>query len=390
MVHIQKKHSNHLNIMKTKIAIISIIITFFAFGCIHKKHESLSLTDLDFNDAHLVEFETIFNVENTKIIPLETTEESLISNNYFMNLYDKDLFIFDYLRGQVLRFNTDGDFLNSIGKKGKGPAELLNPTDFYIDSLNKTIEILCEPGSTIKKFTFQGDFISKISFKFPSHSFIKDSLGFYYFYRGVNSGYSNARLTYANTTTVINEFLLDPGNAPVGLVLDQKCFVKNEGTVILKELLLNQILYLSKGQLIDGIRINFDENDVPIDYYRDFSNMMDFFQHLNDKGFYTIKNYDIHGSHAFIKLQYQKAEEELKSLFLSINLLTNSMQYVSGKLYRDLFNSMEFHSLLPEEKFLFSINSHNFQLLKPFIPMSAFESVNLREDDNPILIVFEH
>lgn len=181
---------------------------------------------------------------------------------------------------------------------------------------------------------------------------------------------------------------MDPGNAPVGLVMDKQCFVENNGVVFLKEILFNQIVFLAQGRLIDGVKIHFGENDIRLDDLPNYPGMMAFFQQLDSDGFHSIKSFDVLDNHAFLSFQYQKASDDLKTHFMSLNLLTDEMISVSKNGDNELFRNLEFQMLLPDNKFLFAISSHNYHLLENTIPTNAFESFAIKEDDNPVLIVF--
>ena len=66
------------------------------------------------------------------IVPLETTEHSLLSTIVDVFITDKEIFIWD-LKNGIFRFSRDGTFLNKIGKRGQGPGEYLYVNQMIID-----------------------------------------------------------------------------------------------------------------------------------------------------------------------------------------------------------------------------------------------------------------
>lgn len=362
-----------------------ILSVFFSLGCKNKSKESVNFRYIDFKTTPQIEHSEIFDFDNITIIPLETTNESLISDNFTAQLIDSNIFVFDFNLKHILRFNSNGKFLNVIGEVGRGPNEILNAADFYVDSKKRIVEILCEPGSTIKKFSFEGELKSKISFDFPSHSFIKDYHDCYYFYRGVNSGYSNFRLTYTNSSVILNEMLVDPGNPPVGLVMDMHCFVENQNIVYLKETLFNQIISISDGHLNSGYKINFDSKDLGVNDLTEFSGFMDFFKYLTEDGFYSMVKFDILNNRALMHFQYQKGEDELLFEYLYLDLLTDEKRVVL--ITDEIINQLRFQTLLPNNKFLFTLDAIFYQSLVEVSSVNVSKPLNINAEDNPILII---
>lgn len=90
-------------------------------------------------------------IQIEKIIPLEMTDNSLLSNVYSLNVkhYDGRYYILDVVDGQCLYvFGEDGSFLNKT-LNGRGPGEFINPFAFAIDHNEKTIKLWDQTLSTM-------------------------------------------------------------------------------------------------------------------------------------------------------------------------------------------------------------------------------------------------
>lgn len=81
------------------------------------------------------------NIELESIIPLETSDKSLLSEIIKIVKAGDRLFILD-TEGKLKVFNTKGEFLRNIGRQGQGPGEYPDLlTDFAVDSINKQVYI---------------------------------------------------------------------------------------------------------------------------------------------------------------------------------------------------------------------------------------------------------
>ncbi|MBC7362349.1 MAG: 6-bladed beta-propeller [Candidatus Aminicenantes bacterium] len=84
-----------------------------------------------------------------KLIPVVEilSLESKYDQNYLFNspfqlevLNDK-LFVLDTYNNRIQVFDLEGNYLKTLGKKGKGPGEFNAPEGFYLDSLNQKIYV---------------------------------------------------------------------------------------------------------------------------------------------------------------------------------------------------------------------------------------------------------
>jgi hypothetical protein len=78
-----------------------------------------------------------------RIIPLEMTENSILSDTYGLNVkyYDNKFYVLDIFGGRCLYvFNNEGLLINRT-KTGRGPGELINPFAFDIDRDNNIVQL---------------------------------------------------------------------------------------------------------------------------------------------------------------------------------------------------------------------------------------------------------
>lgn len=100
-------------------------------------------------------------VQKVDIVPLETTDESLINDLTFVEISDKFIFVYQLKNSEILRFARDGKFLNKIGKKGQGPGEYTYISGLQIDE-NKGEVYAITTANGVLVYDFEGRFKRQI------------------------------------------------------------------------------------------------------------------------------------------------------------------------------------------------------------------------------------
>ena len=96
-------------------------------------------------------------------IPLETTDDCLLSNELQIHWGKKDIFVGDIKMMKFYRFDKSGKLLNVIGERGDGPEAYPNAISFYVDENEESVYIIGTRTQTLYKYTYSGDFQKKIS-----------------------------------------------------------------------------------------------------------------------------------------------------------------------------------------------------------------------------------
>jgi len=135
-------------------------------------------------------------------LPLETNANCYLSYPVQIEIFDSLIFIQDHREDQIFTFSMNGKFRNSIGKIGKGPGELIAYGDFFIDSNNRTIEILDNGTDKMQIFGFDGNFINSKQLIWCS-SFKKTLNGDYLMYSGYAPHYHDKKGKLLDTPIVL-------------------------------------------------------------------------------------------------------------------------------------------------------------------------------------------
>lgn len=103
--------------------------------------------------------------EDVVYIPLETTNESLLSEELQIYYGKDDLFVGDQQTNTFYRFDKTGKFLNKIGNKGNGPEEYPSALYFYVDEASHSLFLISPQTKTLYQYTYEGKFQRKITFE---------------------------------------------------------------------------------------------------------------------------------------------------------------------------------------------------------------------------------
>ena len=100
--------------------------------------------------------------EKLEIVPLEMTDESVLSDITEMQVTDHNIWIDHGREFYIYRFSRTGKFLNRIGSIGQGPGEYVNYLTFLVDEDKKEVYIF-STNNGVLVYDFEGGFKKQIS-----------------------------------------------------------------------------------------------------------------------------------------------------------------------------------------------------------------------------------
>lgn len=139
---------------------------------------------------------------NIRYVPLETTENCLLSDDLQVYCTLNYLFVGDQKTNCFYRFDKSGKFLNIIGRKGDGPEEYPNALFFYVDEASENVNIISAQTKHLYKYSYSGVFQNKIAL--PESSWMINRLGNNYVF------YNNRFNRIKNNPNVKELFLVNP------------------------------------------------------------------------------------------------------------------------------------------------------------------------------------
>jgi hypothetical protein len=174
-----------------------VLLIFIFYGCSRDK-DACNENDktITFNKEQSIDFSESNIFENKKIVPLETTDNSLIPAYPSLIIDGDNFFIFNKNSNKpIFRFNSHGDFINKIGSIGNGPNEYAELIDVTINPSNKYIEVLTS-NNVIQQYAYDGMPLAQINITIPAFSFANVN-NEYWIYTGNNKVYSPYRLFHS-------------------------------------------------------------------------------------------------------------------------------------------------------------------------------------------------
>ncbi|WP_322934150.1 6-bladed beta-propeller [Bacteroides sp. CG01] len=170
--------------MKSKIFILLIVLLNFS-SCSFREskiHNTSDIIPIELSTLEKIDPFTSSNnhLNKYRLLRLETIDDCLIKwiekiivdeNFLFIKDSNHKLYVFDLITGH---------FLNSIGKIGAGPTELLTFVDFYIDSIEKAVFIYDMSKSKMFKYSYRGDLLEilncsdRLFSDFTNLSYVRD------------------------------------------------------------------------------------------------------------------------------------------------------------------------------------------------------------------------
>lgn len=96
----------------------------------HKTNYKYETILIDFDSSRAVDLRDSVTY-TIKEIPLELTDNSLLTYIEQLEIKDNRIFVFD--KHRLMVFDMKGAFLHSIGKKGSGPGEYTNVNSFFFE-----------------------------------------------------------------------------------------------------------------------------------------------------------------------------------------------------------------------------------------------------------------
>lgn len=144
-----------------------LIGVFVLLGCSsNKKQEPISKSGVPVinlsEDVSTVPSLLLSEVaEKLEIVPLEMTDESVLSDITEMQVTDHNIWIDHGREFYIYRFSRTGKFLNKIGSIGQGPGEYTTYSTFLVDEDKKEVYIIANTNGVLA-YDFEGNFKRKI------------------------------------------------------------------------------------------------------------------------------------------------------------------------------------------------------------------------------------
>ncbi len=250
-----------------KFSIFSYSILFFSlFFVISCRKTVIKRSDSDsvyitFNDKEKIDLDERY-VTFIDTIRLETNDNSLLK--YIDRIcVDEDMyFFFDGSLSKIVIFDKEGNYVNQISKIGQGPGEYAQLSDFFVDTKEKQIVLLCDRPEKIMYFNYEGEFIKENYFNTLYMQIASDN-EYIYVDNPFHPELENSQVIVLNKKGNIVSYQLpllpDPG---INLMAPGNCFTKNS-TIHYVRRFDNSIYEIKDGVVSQQYSIDFKQHNLP-------------------------------------------------------------------------------------------------------------------------------
>jgi hypothetical protein len=134
--------------MKAIILSLALVFLILCCGCTNKQTESQqNSVFLDSNAESLASGGELFS--SIDYIPLKESENFLLSTIDRILPYDSCFFLLDRQTDKIFKYDSQGNPLNVLSRRGGGPNEYIDIIDIDVDTLNDRIVMFCFPPKII-------------------------------------------------------------------------------------------------------------------------------------------------------------------------------------------------------------------------------------------------
>lgn len=309
--------------------------------------------------------------DSIKIIPLETTDESLIGRIDKVIYHDNRIYVMDQvLSKSVLAFNSDGKYLFNIGNNGKGPGEYDEPNDIAIDQFSNKIMIWCNNNRKILSYYFDGTFFEEIKLDYLFDSFSVVGPGIFALYIDRTNYVDNGikikhHLLIVNKSGEVLKHEFEFGNLTKG---GFNFFNNNIHSYSVSPGYSNSIFRIGPDSISLKYQIEFGKHTIPEDFFK-FPK-------------YIFNEELEHSDYAFLK-SFSESENYLLFSFVYKSMIYNGFYFKKEeKLYFANLFLNDFAGLVKGGAILTGNNDLFLSYFEPYQIESIKDILNRSQNDN--------
>jgi len=355
------------------------------FSChSYEQNHSIPTLETDITSNAKLELSEYFNNFRMIKLPNDTImgeiERIKYENNCIYISDGRTLFI----------FSEKGNLLSCFEKKGNGPGEYSEITDFMIDG--ETIMILDRNQQRLITYDHLGKSMTTSNLEYDAQAISPIVNNSFFLYSGID--YSHKLRRVKNGQQDSSYLPVDKNQAEYLFIFAHHNFYQYQKSIYFFQP-INDTVYVSdeSGDITPSFYVNFKGRNIPPSFLKKhYKDVKDFFDQLYEKSYaYGVYSFAIYDRFLMFSSFYQK--DKKLTVFDRINKITNTFVAVKDNVY---FNGLT----IPLSEFIYHANKHIVVPLDAFSvvewrdkhpPLEQFkEIVNTTEEkDNPLLLIFD-
>ena len=320
-------------------------------------------------------------IESITFTPLDTA--CLIGAESELRLVGDNLFIKHgpYQEIRIDRFNTNGVFLNRIGRLGRGPGEYVNLSDWFIYEGNQ-IGLNAYGPSPIMLYDFDGNFVREINR--PLHAFMvhPDNSHFWALMPPIAD---SARLTCFSEDGMLKSMYKSESTYSASSDL-WRTFFKTNKKLYIGMPYENTILLVQKDTVHPVFFIDAGAYAIPKEFY---ANPFESFIPMMEKGYAAV--YNFLESKDYLVLQMVTRQNEFEGMLFGIkNLRENKWFWSRLETWPSAQNRSDYQAaeITEDNKLFILIPPDEIKEHLPFMNNVINRQIleSLTDDANPVLV----
>jgi len=271
------------NAQTTKVIVCTFLVIII-IGCHQNKpyHSDILSFTVDIKTKETTIFEDFFDLDKMSIIQFADERPLFLSDNLQIEFAENYIFVFDKGNVQLYRFDRTGNLINKIGRSGKGPAEYANAGFFSINQNQSTLNILCDNGSAIMVYDFEGKLIKKFATPLIATSFDCINSNLYYYYTGYHNSPNSHRLHKADSVKILESYLPIQTQA---LDMIEMNFTHRGEIGYFRETFFPSVYKYDSDGIQEIFKMAFGDCEITQKRLEKVQDPLDFFQEIKKNGF---------------------------------------------------------------------------------------------------------
>lgn len=359
-----------------------ILILFFLLGCKQEQSSTDILTLCVDLEQSPLQYKDVFS--NAEVIPLETTDSSLLARIMEVDEYKGNFYVYDIHLVKALAFDHEGKFICQVGRTGQGPGEYSWLASVSVDEKNDMIQLV-EPVGEFHNYSPDGKYIS--SKKYPDGN---DYQNLHHF-DDYMAAWTNPSSSQSDCIIIFNPETMEIVNSYCNgaKLLKGGSFYTYQKKLYYYESLepYRRVYSVSKDSLTllyqwDFGDDNFDMYSLDLTYkdenYEREYNL--FWRYMQDGTVpYLVVGQAQNKDYYYTCLRFRYKYD--KNIFYR---KSDGKYLVFGE---ENWNMNTDSHIFTDEYMIISLNPDNYEHFKPFLPDSERKKLEaLTEDDNPCLL----
>ena len=273
------------------------------------------------------EYDSFWNkdlIDEIEIIPIESDSVLFGPSRGFTFIGDNYFFIDLLSTSNIIRCDTSGRILNSIGIRGRGPNEYLEINDYFLTE----DEIIIYSAINSSQYTYNkdGTLLNKSTLGFNFHKIHPIENGYWVYMGQGRENNSYPRLLLYDEQGNIEKSMLNFASC-VPFVEDTPVFTQFNDNIYFRETFNNDIYKVTEEGLEVAFRFDFGKYNIPSKFY-ETKDMMQAGGLLMENDFAVIHRFFESEKYFFIDVFVQKQDDRSVVIYGLKNKIDGSWKWV--------------------------------------------------------------